>query len=118
MRCPEGEVTCDNVRYVGTSRKTGKSISDPWESPRFLFYQGAKFAATNQLPAGSWSAVSARGRGYAKLFQYVAAFPLPQSSADQVAVVTLTPGEYTMVCDTGAPGDVGGEVLIEVYGLP
>jgi hypothetical protein len=26
QRCPEGYVTCDNVKYVGTSKKTGKSI--------------------------------------------------------------------------------------------
>ncbi len=27
VRCAEGNVTCDNVRYSGTSRKTGKSIT-------------------------------------------------------------------------------------------
>src|ERR1051326_794696 len=27
QRCPEGYVTCDNVKYVGTSKKTGKSIT-------------------------------------------------------------------------------------------
>jgi hypothetical protein len=27
QRCPEGCVTCDNVKYVGTSKKTGKSIT-------------------------------------------------------------------------------------------
>ena len=27
VRCPEGHVTCDNVRYVGTNKKTGKSIT-------------------------------------------------------------------------------------------
>jgi len=26
-RCPEGEVACDNVKYVGVSTKTGKSIT-------------------------------------------------------------------------------------------
>jgi hypothetical protein len=26
-RCPEGWVTCDDVKYVGTSKKTGKSIT-------------------------------------------------------------------------------------------
>ena len=25
--CPEGDVTCDDVRYVGTSKKTGRSIA-------------------------------------------------------------------------------------------
>jgi hypothetical protein len=25
--CPEGSVSCDDVSYVGTSRKTGKSLS-------------------------------------------------------------------------------------------
>ena len=27
VRCPEGSVTCDDVRYVGVSRKIGKSIT-------------------------------------------------------------------------------------------
>ena len=27
VRCEEGNVTCDNVRYVGVSKKTGNSIS-------------------------------------------------------------------------------------------
>jgi len=27
QRCPEGYVTCDDVKYVGTSKKTGKSIT-------------------------------------------------------------------------------------------
>lgn len=27
VRCAEGNVTCDDVLYTGTSRKTGKSIS-------------------------------------------------------------------------------------------
>jgi hypothetical protein len=27
VRCPESYVACDNVRYVGTSRKTGKWIT-------------------------------------------------------------------------------------------
>ncbi len=27
VRCPEGSVTCDDVRYVGVSRKSGKSIT-------------------------------------------------------------------------------------------
>jgi len=27
VRCPEGCVTCDDVRYVGVSKKTGKSIT-------------------------------------------------------------------------------------------
>jgi hypothetical protein len=26
QRCPEGYVTCDHVKYVGTSKKTGRSI--------------------------------------------------------------------------------------------
>ena len=26
-RCPEYHVTCDNVRYIGVSRKSGKSIT-------------------------------------------------------------------------------------------
>ena len=27
VRCPEGNVTCEDVRYVGVSRKSGKSIT-------------------------------------------------------------------------------------------
>lgn len=27
VRCAEGNVTCDNVMYTGTSKKTGKSIT-------------------------------------------------------------------------------------------
>jgi hypothetical protein len=27
VRCPEGNVTCDDVRYVGINRKSGKSIT-------------------------------------------------------------------------------------------
>ena len=27
VRCPEGSVTCDKVRYVGVSRKSGKSVT-------------------------------------------------------------------------------------------
>lgn len=26
VRCEEGEVTCDNVKYVGTNKKTGESV--------------------------------------------------------------------------------------------
>jgi hypothetical protein len=27
VRCPEGEVTCDDVKYVGVSKKTGESLT-------------------------------------------------------------------------------------------
>jgi len=27
VRCPEGNVTCDDVKYVGVSKKSGKSIT-------------------------------------------------------------------------------------------
>jgi hypothetical protein len=27
IHCPEGCVTCDNVRYVGTNRKSGKTVT-------------------------------------------------------------------------------------------
>jgi hypothetical protein len=27
VRCPEGNVTCEDVRYIGVSRKSGKSIT-------------------------------------------------------------------------------------------
>jgi hypothetical protein len=26
VKCEEGEVTCDNVKYVGTNKKTGESV--------------------------------------------------------------------------------------------
>ena len=26
VRCEEGEVTCDDVKYVGTNKKTGESV--------------------------------------------------------------------------------------------
>jgi hypothetical protein len=50
VQCPEGEVTCENVKYVGVSKKTGKSITligkeihtagpDGITPPRLLGYQ-------------------------------------------------------------------------------
>jgi len=38
--CPEGDVSCDNVRYVGTSKKTGNSITLRGETAHTLGRDG------------------------------------------------------------------------------
>jgi len=45
----------------------------------------------------------------------VGAFPLVAGSRDAVLMVTLEPGAYTV--EVAAQGAVGGEVLVEVYGV-
>jgi hypothetical protein len=57
VQCPEGNVTCDKVRYAGTNRKTGKTIeltgrtvhttcADGITPCRFLGYQFRNGAVT------------------------------------------------------------------------
>ncbi len=48
----------------------------------------------------------------------VGAFPLAANSRDAARVVILGPGAYTVHVQTAAPDVAGGDVLIEVYGVP
>ena len=105
------------IRVIGPSLRDFR-VGDVWATPRFAVYQGAFLAFTNQGAAATWDAETSEGQGYRKLFGLVGAFPLPATSNDVVAVKTLPPGNYTIVCDTASPTDAGGNALVEVYVLP
>jgi hypothetical protein len=73
VRCEEGNVTCDDVRYVGTSKKTGKAIrltgrtrhttcADGVTPCRFLGYEFKNGATVYFLSDGGELVVERRGK--------------------------------------------------------
>lgn len=71
------------------------------------------FDANNKLVLGNtgWGG----GLVFTSAFNRVGAFPLPANSADDAAIVTLPPGNYTAV--VSAPAGTSGAALAEVYDL-
>ena len=110
------------IRVVGPSL-TQFGVTGVWADPEFVIYQGnGRPAYVRQAPGGDWcatpygSSVSPEA-GMRKIFNYVGEFPLVSGSKDAAEVVRLAPGAYTLMT-VPAPGDTGGEGLIEVYFLP
>jgi opacity protein-like surface antigen len=73
VRCEEGNVTCDDVRYVGTSKKTGKAMrltgrtrhttcADGVTPCRFLGYEFKNGATVYFLSDGGELIVEQRGK--------------------------------------------------------
>ncbi len=73
VRCEEGNVTCDDIRYVGTSKKTGKAIrltgrtrhticADGVTPCRFLGYEFKNGATVYFLSDGGELIVEQRGK--------------------------------------------------------
>jgi len=106
------------------------SVSGAWADPDFQLVepQGA-VSGNNHVHYKDWAVLptvpgqpdfpvdAPSDAGFRKIFNYVGAFPLPTGSKDAAQVARLNPGAYTIVAAAPA-GDVGGEVLIEVYFLP
>jgi hypothetical protein len=113
------------IRAVGPSL-TQFGVTGVWADPDFQLFQGNAPASVNEVHYGDWTvspyfgnvATSATTEAaFRKIFSYVGAFSLQSGSKDAAQVVRLNPSAYTVVC-TAAPGDAGGEVLVEVYFLP
>jgi hypothetical protein len=110
------------IRVVGPSLAQF-GVSGTWADPEFAIYQGNGLRAyVRQSYGGDWcatpngSSVSPEA-ALRKIFNYVGDFPLVSGSRDAAEVVRLAPGAYTLMT-VAAPGDTGGEALIEVYFLP
>lgn len=91
-------------------------VSGVWADPDFQLYSGA-FRAPVGAHFGDWAQEPTAVSALRKIFATVGAFPLSDNAKDSAAIVRLSPGSYTIVAGV-APGDVGGEALIEVYFLP
>lgn len=115
------------IRAVGPSL-TAFNVSDLWADPDFQLYRGSAPATVTAAHYGDWCVPVTSSfvaptpspdteAAYRRIFSYVGAFPLLSGSKDAADVVRLNPGAYTIVC-TAAPGDAGGEALVEVYFLP
>lgn len=116
------------IRVVGPSL-AAFGLTDTWADPDFQLFRGAAPAAVSAVHYADWcvppntSPATQPDAGteaaFRKIFNspLVGAFPLVSASKDAADVVRLNPGAYTIVC-TAAPGDAGGEALVEVYFLP
>lgn len=117
------------IRAVGpTLSKFG--VSGAWANPDFqLVPQEGIVSGNNNVHFDDWAGLptlptqsarmvdAAAEAGLKKIFDRVGAFELPSGSKDAVQVARLNPGAYTIVA-SALTGDVGGEVIIEVYFLP
>jgi hypothetical protein len=104
------------IRVVGPGLSQF-GVNGTWATPSFRVMNSAFANPQGGAQAGDWAQSAGTAAGYQKMFSVVGAFPLPSNSKDAVTVMRLDPGAYTVVCDL-APGDAGGEALIEVYFLP
>lgn len=119
------------IRVVGPSLAQF-GVTGFWADPDFTLYRGSSPAVVFSVHYADWSTPptgSINGAplptspdpvtdaAFRKIFTFAGAFPLASGSKDAAAVHRLKPGAYTIVCNT-APGDAGGEALIEVYFLP
>ncbi len=94
------------VRAVGPGL-SGYGVAAPLAAPRMQIYSatsGLDLLDVNTGWGGSSNLIAA--------FSRLGAFPLPASSADAAALVTLSPGAYTV---TVPDGQGSGTVLAEVY---
>jgi hypothetical protein len=121
------------IRVVGPSL-TAFGLTSVWADPDFQLYRGSALANPNQIIYHDWGVLPGSAlsisptpdqpdanteAAFRKIFNspLVGAFPLMAGSKDAAAIVRLPPGAYTIVCNA-APGDAGGEALVEVYFLP
>jgi hypothetical protein len=88
-----------------------------WADPVFSLRRAGSFFPTLGAYSPDWSTHAASTDGLRRVFDLVGAFTLPTGSKDGASVVRLAGGAYTILCSAEA-GDVGGEVLVEVYVLP
>src|SRR5436305_5472267 len=49
VKCEEGEVTCDHVKYVGTNKKTGESVELIGKTAHHLFFFSSRRRHTRSL---------------------------------------------------------------------
>lgn len=103
-------------------------VPSVWSDPDFEIYAAdGKPAQRNSIRYSDWSgsaavqtgprAVNTQTSSLQNLFGSLGEFPLEVGSKDAVELVRLPPGAYTIVA-SAAPGDPGGEALIEIYPLP
>ncbi len=120
------------IRVVGPS-PSQFGITGVWADPEFRLVRSGEPNPASNTPSpyyGDWSAPSRSQSdptvilnssnptaGFKKIFAAVGAFPLVEGSKDAASLVGLLPGAYTVVC-TSPAGDVGGDVIIEIYSLP
>jgi hypothetical protein len=106
------------IRVVGPSLSLF-NVATPWADPDFSIGTSPFGVGVSSSDAhyANWAQTPDSAAAIQKISDYVGAFPLLPNSKDAVSVVRVTPGAYTLLCSAAA-GDVGGEVLIEVYTLP
>ena len=103
------------IRVVGPA--LGQfGVTGFWADPDFQIFHGSNPAVAG-AHFSDWAQTPFSIDPLLKIFALSGAFALPAISKDAVAVVRLEPGNYTVVA-SAAPGDPGGEVLIEIYFLP
>ena len=119
------------IRVIGPSLAPF-GVTGLWADPDFQIFRGASAVDPIEAHYANWCVAvlspsvmpnpppdAGTEAAFRRLFSspYVGAFPLLSQSKDAAAVVRLTPGAYTIVCNA-ASGEAGGEALIEVYFLP
>ena len=104
---------------LGVSGAWATSSLQIYKGNRAIFGDSFRFPFWSDVPTGIFPGASNTSpeSGLRKIFDYVGAFSLPSGSKDSAVVIRLAPGNYTVVA-TAAPGDAGGEALIELYALP
>ena len=109
------------IRVVGPSL-TQLDVTGVWADPDFQLYPDPSLTNIAVTHYDDWSSSPSGGvspmAAFQKIFNYVGAFPLFPGSKDAAMITQLKPGAYTIVAAATAPGDAGGEALIEVYFLP
>lgn len=101
------------IRGVGPTLGTF-GVQGAISNPKLQLYQGSRLIAVNDDWDDRWDA--APGRIATAAAGSVGAFSLPAGSQDSALVVTLHPGNYSVVM-SGVDGSTGTG-LIEVYEIP
>lgn len=96
------------VRAVGPGLEQF-GVTNFLANPRLRIFSGSDEIFNND----DWSLESLNQADVSTVSSQVGAFPLAEGSLDAAIVVTLDPGQYTVV-GAGEPGTTG-EVLMEVY---
>lgn len=102
------------IRVVGPTLGSKFSVPDVMADPKLTLYrQDSATEQTTLLEQDNWGEHPDTART-ATIAEQVGAFSLVDGSGDAAAVVTLSPGIYTVV-GSSAVADATGVVLVEVY---
>lgn len=99
------------VRAVGPGLATF-GVTNPLNDPLLTVYSGSNVVAAND----NWSADATQAAALQTAFTNAGAFTLPNGSKDAALLLTLDPGNYTVIARGADNG--GGELIVEVYEVP